>query len=63
MRVIADLVAVTTLWAVTVGEAFAVFSSAPGNGTIPEPATTALFVAGALAAGGLRYLSKRRRDK
>lgn len=61
MKLIAWVTAVAAFWAGTVNTAFAVF-----NGpipTVPEPATTALLVAGALAAGGLRYLSKRKRDK
>jgi hypothetical protein len=30
---------------------------------VPEPATLGLITAGVLVAGGLRYLTKRNRDK
>jgi len=58
---ITRLAAMITLWAATSGAAFAVFVGQPDP--VPEPATAALLGAGVLAAGGLRYLSKRRRDK
>ena len=61
MKLIPGLAAVAALWASTANTAFAVFSVV--TPTVPEPATTALLVAGALAAGGFRYLSKRKRDK
>jgi len=50
---------VFALYLSTTTFAHAVFSAAP----VPEPATAALIVAGGLAAGGLRYLVKRRRDR
>ena len=50
---------VLALYLSTTASAHAVFSFAP----VPEPATAALIVAGGLAAGGLRYLVKRRRDR
>lgn len=43
------------------GTVFAMFSTQPPSA--PEPATTALFGAGALMAAGVRYLRRRRRDK
>jgi hypothetical protein len=46
----------------TTGSAYAIFSTGPSPDSVPEPATTALLVAGGLAAGGLRYLIKRKRD-
>ena len=57
------LVAVAALFAATSGNAFAVFSAVPDPASVPEAPGLALFAAGVLAAGALRYLSKRRRDK
>ena len=56
---IARLFTMITLWAATTGAAFAVFSAPPGP--VPEPTTAALIMAGALVAGGARYLSKRKK--
>jgi hypothetical protein len=52
------LAAGITLWVATTGAAFAIFSTGPVP-SVPEPSTGALLVAGALVAGGLRYLGKR----
>ena len=56
---IIKLAAAISLWAGTTGAAFAIFNGqAP---SVPEPSTSALLVAGALVAGGLRYLGKRKK--
>jgi hypothetical protein len=52
------LAAGLTLWVTTTGAAFAIFS-APSDATVPEPSIGVLLVAGALVAGGLRYIGKR----
>jgi hypothetical protein len=50
-------------WFGLTGQAHAVFSVAPPEGAVPEPSTHVLLIGGVLAVAGLRYLSKRRRDK
>jgi hypothetical protein len=57
--VIIKLATVISLWAGTTGAAFAIFDVPMPS--VPEPSTSALLVAGALVAGGLRYLSKRKK--
>lgn len=59
----AKLAAIAVLFATTSGTAFAVFSAVPQPASVPEAPGLALFAAGALAVGAVRYLSKRRRDK
>ena len=54
------LAAGLTLWVATTGAAFAIFTDI-GTPSVPEPSTAALLVAGALVAGGLRYLGKRKK--
>jgi hypothetical protein len=57
--VISKFAAVISLWAGTTGAAFAIFNGQVPS--VPEPSTSALLVAGALVAGGLRYLGKRKK--
>jgi hypothetical protein len=59
----ATLAAIAALWASTCGTAFAVFLLPSPPPSVPEPATLGLITAGVLVAGGLRYLTKRNRDK
>jgi hypothetical protein len=61
MKLLVGFATVAALWTVTASTAFAVFSIGPPP--LPEPTTMALLVAGGLAAGGLRYLSRRKRNK
>jgi hypothetical protein len=56
------VVATTCLFFATSGATFAVFDIPPPP-NLPEPATAALIAAGALAVGGVRYLTKRKHDK
>ena len=56
---ISKFAAVISLWAGTTGAAFAIFNGVAPS--VPEPSASALLVAGALVAGGLRYLSKRKK--
>jgi len=58
MRLVFNAGGVLALYLSTTHSAHAIFSAA-----VPEPETATLIVAGALAAGGLRYLLKRRRDR
>lgn len=57
------LIAVISVWLASSGSAYAVFSIAPPEGTVSEPASAALMLAGAVVVGGLRYLGKRKGDK
>jgi hypothetical protein len=54
----ARLIVLASLFATTSGPAFAVFVDPVPP--LPEPTTAALFAAGALAVGGVRYLTKRK---
>jgi hypothetical protein len=60
---IARLGAAATIFAMTYGTAFAVFFEFPDVPTVPEPTSAALFAAGGLAVVGVRYLTKRKKDK
>ena len=62
IEMIGRLASMVALWVAVCDPVLAVFTVAP-DPTVPEPATAALFAAGALAAGGVRYLIKRKRDK
>jgi hypothetical protein len=58
MRLIFNAAGVLALYLSTTSAAHAIFSA-----TVPEPETASLIIAGTLAAGGLRFLLKRKRDR